>query len=50
MSPRDLTESGDRYNPAVLARATQYDAIIEKAAACHRRSKPTCCVPSSWVE
>jgi soluble lytic murein transglycosylase-like protein len=32
MSPNDLTESGDRYNPALLARATQYDSIIEKAA------------------
>src|SRR5208283_261596 len=32
MSPKDLTESGEHYNPALLARATQYDAIIEKAA------------------
>src|SRR5580693_8807525 len=32
VSSQDLTESGDRYNPALLARATQYDAIIEKAA------------------
>jgi len=32
MSSRDLTESGDHYNPAVLARATQYDSIIEHAA------------------
>jgi soluble lytic murein transglycosylase-like protein len=32
MSPNDLTESGDRYNPALLARATQYDSMIEKAA------------------
>jgi soluble lytic murein transglycosylase-like protein len=32
MSPQDLTESGDRYSPALLARATQYDAIIENAA------------------
>jgi soluble lytic murein transglycosylase-like protein len=29
---RDRTESGDPYNPAVLARATQYDSIIEKVA------------------
>jgi soluble lytic murein transglycosylase-like protein len=32
MSPLDMTQSGDRYDPSLLARATQYDAIIEKAA------------------
>jgi soluble lytic murein transglycosylase-like protein len=32
MSAQDLTESGDHYNPALLARAAQYDAIIENAA------------------
>src|SRR5580692_3361680 len=32
LSNHDITESGDHYNPAVLARATQYDAIIENAA------------------
>ena len=32
LSPRDLTESGDRYNPSLMARATRYDAIIETAA------------------
>ena len=32
MSSLDLTESGDHYNPALLARATRYDAIIENAA------------------
>jgi soluble lytic murein transglycosylase-like protein len=32
MSAQELTESGDHYNPALLARATQYDAIIENAA------------------
>lgn len=32
LSPNELTESGDHYNATVLARATQYDAIIEKAA------------------
>src|ERR1700690_2774848 len=32
LSPQDMTESGDRYDPALLARATQYDAIIETAA------------------
>ena len=32
LSPQDMTESGDHYDPALLARATQYDAIIEKAA------------------
>ena len=32
LSPKDLTESGQHYDPALLARATQYDAIIEKAA------------------
>lgn len=33
LSPQDMTESGDRYDPALLARATRYDAIIETAAA-----------------
>jgi len=32
LSSRDMTESGDHYDPAVLARATQYDSIIENAA------------------
>jgi soluble lytic murein transglycosylase-like protein len=32
MSPQDMTQSGERYNPALLARATQYDSIIETAA------------------
>ena len=32
LSPQDMTQSGDHYDPAVLARATQYDSIIEKAA------------------
>jgi soluble lytic murein transglycosylase-like protein len=32
MSSQDLTQSGDHYNPALLARATRYDAIIENAA------------------
>jgi len=32
LSSHDITQSGDHYDPAVLARATQYDAIIEKAA------------------
>jgi len=32
MSPQELTESGDHYSPALLARATQYDSIIENAA------------------
>ncbi len=32
LSPDDLTASGERYNPALLARAAQYDSIIEKAA------------------
>jgi soluble lytic murein transglycosylase-like protein len=32
ISPQEVTESGDRYDAALLARATQYDAIIEKAA------------------
>lgn len=31
--PHDLTESGEHYNPNLLARAAQYDAIIEGAAA-----------------
>lgn len=32
LSPSDLTQSGDHYDEAVLARATRYDSIIEKAA------------------
>jgi soluble lytic murein transglycosylase-like protein len=32
LSPREMTQSGEHYNTALLARASQYDAIIEKAA------------------
>src|SRR5262245_29724857 len=32
LSPQDRTVSGDRYDTALLARAGQYDAIIERAA------------------
>ena len=32
LSPRDLTESGEHYDPHLLARAAQYDSIIETAA------------------
>jgi soluble lytic murein transglycosylase-like protein len=32
LSPRDRTESGDRYDAQLLARATQFDSIIEHAA------------------
>ena len=32
LSPQDRTASGDRYDVRLLARATQYDAIIEHAA------------------
>ena len=32
LSPNEVTQSGDRYNANMLARASQYDAIIEKAA------------------
>jgi soluble lytic murein transglycosylase-like protein len=32
-TPKEKTQSGDFYSPAMLARATQYDPIIEKAAA-----------------
>jgi len=32
MSPHDRTVSGDRYDMALLAKAGQYDSIIEKAA------------------
>jgi soluble lytic murein transglycosylase-like protein len=32
LSPQDRTESGDRYDALLLARATQYDSIIEHAA------------------
>src|ERR1700690_3750624 len=32
LSPRDMTQSGQYYDQSLLARATQYDSIIEKAA------------------
>ncbi len=32
LSPQDRTASGDRFDMRVLARAVQYDSIIEKAA------------------
>jgi soluble lytic murein transglycosylase-like protein len=32
VSAQDMTESGQHYDPALLARATRYDSIIEKAA------------------
>ncbi len=32
LSPRDMTQSGQYYDLSLLARATQYDSIIEKAA------------------
>jgi soluble lytic murein transglycosylase-like protein len=32
LSPNEMTQSGDRYSANMLARASQYDAIIEKAA------------------
>ena len=32
LSPHDRTASGDRYDSMLLAKASQYDAIIEKAA------------------
>jgi soluble lytic murein transglycosylase-like protein len=32
LSPQDRTASGDRYDLQLLAKATQYDAIIEHAA------------------
>jgi soluble lytic murein transglycosylase-like protein len=32
LRPQDRTASGDRYDAQLLARATQYDAIIEHAA------------------
>ncbi len=32
LSPQDMTESGQHYDALLLARATQYDSIIEKAA------------------
>ena len=33
LSPQDLTESGEHYNANLIARAAQYDSIIEAAAA-----------------
>jgi soluble lytic murein transglycosylase-like protein len=32
LSPRELTESGEHYSMTLLARAAQYDSIIETAA------------------
>jgi soluble lytic murein transglycosylase-like protein len=32
LSPHDRTASGDRYDSMLLAKASQYDSIIEKAA------------------
>jgi soluble lytic murein transglycosylase-like protein len=32
LSPRDRTASGDRYDSALLAKASRYDSIIERAA------------------
>src|SRR5271154_5537901 len=32
LSPQDRTASGDRYDLLLLAKATQYDSIIEHAA------------------
>jgi len=32
LSSRDMTQSGQYYDQSLLARATQYDSIIEKAA------------------
>ncbi len=32
LSPKDRTASGDAYEPSRLARASQYDALIERAA------------------
>jgi len=32
LSPRDMTQSGEYYDQSLMARATQYDSIIEKAA------------------
>ena len=32
LSPQDMTQSGDHYDSILLARAAQYDAIIETAA------------------
>ncbi|MGA2777553.1 MAG: lytic transglycosylase domain-containing protein [Steroidobacteraceae bacterium] len=33
LSPHQLTESGERYDPMLLARSAQFDPIIEHAAA-----------------
>src|SRR6202011_1645210 len=32
LSPQERTASGDRYDSALLAKASRYDSIIEKAA------------------
>jgi soluble lytic murein transglycosylase-like protein len=33
LSPQAVTQSGERYNATLLARASQYDSIIERVAA-----------------
>jgi len=33
LSPTAMTESGQRYDPALLARASRYDPLIDRAAA-----------------
>ena len=33
LSPHDVTQSGEHYDATLLARAAQYDALIERAAA-----------------
>jgi soluble lytic murein transglycosylase-like protein len=32
LSPNEMTQSGQHYDESILARATQYDALIERAA------------------
>jgi soluble lytic murein transglycosylase-like protein len=32
LSPNDRTESGEHYSPSLLAKAAQYDAMIDRAA------------------
>ena len=43
LSPHQLTESGERYDPMLLARSAQFDPIIEHAAASASVENTICC-------
>jgi len=44
LSPQDRTVSGDRYDSALLAKASRYDSIIEKPRSQHPWNR-ICCAP-----